>query len=218
MQGTFNHTVLDDCTTENIVPNKTHWAVPLDQPPFYAYALKPGITFTYLGLKVEDDAAVRFNNKPSRNLFVAGEMMAGNVLGQGYTAGVGMSIGTTFGRIAGKMQPTMHFHKELNMNASTKALIPVVQLSDHEQEVQRALQICNACRYCESFCAVFAAMTKRLEFNQADIHYLANLCHNCGACLHACQYAPPHEFGVNIPKAMAQVRLETYQEFATLSL
>ena len=215
MQGTFNHTVLDDCTTENIVPNKTHWAVPLDQPPFYAYALKPGITFTYLGLKVEDDAAVRFNNKPSRNLFVAGEMMAGNVLGQGYTAGVGMSIGTTFGRIAGKMQPTMHFHKELNMNASTKALIPVVQLSDHEQEVQRALQICNACRYCESFCAVFAAMTKRLEFNQADIHYMANLCHNCGACLHACQYAPPHEFGVNIPKAMAQVRLETYQEFAT---
>ncbi|MFE1635132.1 FAD-binding protein, partial [Acinetobacter baumannii] len=85
VQGTFNHTVLDDCTTENIVPNKTHWAVPLDQPPFYAYALKPGITFTYLGLKVEDDAAVRFNNKPSRNLFVAGEMMAGNVLGQGYT-------------------------------------------------------------------------------------------------------------------------------------
>lgn len=101
------------------------------------------------------------------------------------------------------------------MNASTKALIPVVQLSDHEQEVQRVLQICNACRYCESFCAVFAAMTKRLEFNQADIHYMANLCHNCGACLHACQYAPPHEFGVNIPKAMAQVRLETYQEFAT---
>lgn len=102
VQGTFNHTVLDDCTTQNIVPNKTHWAVPLDRPPFYAYALKPGITFTYLGLKVEDDAAVRFNNKASRNLFVAGEMMAGNVLGQGYTAGVGMSIGTTFGRIAGK--------------------------------------------------------------------------------------------------------------------
>ncbi|MCU4539215.1 tricarballylate utilization 4Fe-4S protein TcuB [Acinetobacter bereziniae] len=101
------------------------------------------------------------------------------------------------------------------MNASAKSLIPLVQLSDHEQELQSALQICNACRYCESFCAVFSAMTKRLEFNQADIHYLANLCHNCGACLHACQYAPPHEFGVNIPKVMAQVRLETYQEFAT---
>ncbi|NHC04212.1 FAD-dependent tricarballylate dehydrogenase TcuA [Acinetobacter sp. 187] len=102
VKGEFNHTVLDNCHTENLIPAKTHWAVPLDQPPFYAYALRPGITFTYLGLKVEDDAAVRFNNKPSPNLYVAGEMMAGNVLGQGYTAGVGMSIGTTFGRIAGQ--------------------------------------------------------------------------------------------------------------------
>ena len=100
--GKFNHTILDDCHTQHLTPAKTHWAVPLDQPPFFAYALRPGITFTYLGLKVEDDAAVRFNNIPSPNLYVAGEMMAGNVLGQGYTAGVGMSIGTTFGRIAGK--------------------------------------------------------------------------------------------------------------------
>ena len=75
-----------------------------------------------------------------------------------------------------------------------------------EGEVARQLQICNACRYCEGFCAVFPAMTRRLEFHTADIHYLANLCHNCGACLHACQYAPPHEFGVNIPQAMARVR------------
>ena len=72
------------------------------------------------------------------------------------------------------------------------------------------MQICNACRYCESFCAVFPAMTRRLEFSAADAHYLANLCHNCGACLHACQYAPPHEFAVNVPRAMAQVRRETY--------
>jgi citrate/tricarballylate utilization protein len=72
--------------------------------------------------------------------------------------------------------------------------------------VARQLQICNACRYCEGFCAVFPAMTRRLEFGKADIHYLANLCHNCGACLHACQYAPPHEFAVNVPQAMAQVR------------
>lgn len=102
VKGEFNHTVLDDCHTENLSPAKTHWAVPLDSPPYYAYALRPGITFTYLGMKVEKDAAVRFNNIPSPNLYVAGEMMAGNVLGQGYTAGVGMSIGTTFGRIAGK--------------------------------------------------------------------------------------------------------------------
>jgi len=87
-------------------------------------------------------------------------------------------------------------------------------LSAPETEVARQMQICNACRYCEGFCAVFPAMTRRLEFGQADIHYLANLCHNCGACLHACQYAPPHEFAVNVPKAMAQVRGQTYADYA----
>ncbi|MGX6567245.1 FAD-dependent tricarballylate dehydrogenase TcuA [Cupriavidus necator] len=99
--GSFDHTALDDCHTEGLAPAKTHWARPLDQAPFYGYALRPGITFTYLGLKVNDRAQVHFGGKPSGNLFVAGEMMAGNVLGKGYTAGVGMSIGTAFGRIAG---------------------------------------------------------------------------------------------------------------------
>jgi len=83
-----------------------------------------------------------------------------------------------------------------------------------EVEVARVMQICNACRYCEGFCAVFPAMTRRLEFPAADAHYLANLCHSCGACLHACQYAPPHEFAVNVPRAMAQVRRETYARYA----
>jgi tricarballylate dehydrogenase len=99
--GTFDHGVLDDCHTEGLTPPKTHWARPIDTAPFYAYALRPGITFTYLGLKVNEHSAVHFGGKPSPNLFVAGEMMAGNVLGKGYTAGVGMSIGTAFGRIAG---------------------------------------------------------------------------------------------------------------------
>ena len=99
--GSFDHTVLDDCHTEGLVPAKTHWALPLDTPPYHGYALRPGVTFTYLGLQVDASTAVRFGGKPSDNLFVAGEMMAGNVLGQGYTAGVGMSIGTAFGRIAG---------------------------------------------------------------------------------------------------------------------
>lgn len=99
--GTFDHTVLDDCHTEGLAPAKTHWALPIDKPPFYGYALRPGITFTYLGLKTNERAAVHFGGVPSGNLFVAGEMMAGNVLGKGYTAGVGMSIGTAFGRIAG---------------------------------------------------------------------------------------------------------------------
>ncbi len=89
-----------------------------------------------------------------------------------------------------------------------------VSLSDNEAEVGRIMKICNACRYCEGFCAVFPAMTRRLEFGQADIHYLANLCHNCGSCLHACQYAPPHEFAVNVPQAMAKVRGETYASYA----
>ena len=88
------------------------------------------------------------------------------------------------------------------------------QLAPAEAELARQMQICNACRYCEGFCAVFPAMTRRLDFVQADLHYLANLCHNCGACLHACQYAPPHEFAVNFPQAMAQVRAVTYQEYA----
>ncbi len=89
-----------------------------------------------------------------------------------------------------------------------------VVLSPSETEVARQLQICNACRYCEGFCAMFPAMTRRLEFGKADIHHLANLCHNCGACLHACQYAPPHEFAVNVPQAMAQVRGQTYTDYA----
>ncbi len=99
--GTFDHTVLDDCHTEGVTPVKTHWARPIDTAPFYAYAVQPGVTFTYLGLKTDATAAVCFGGRPSPNLFVAGEMMAGNVLGQGYTAGVGMTIGTAFGRIAG---------------------------------------------------------------------------------------------------------------------
>ena len=89
-----------------------------------------------------------------------------------------------------------------------------ILLTSAEKEVARQLQICNGCRYCEGFCAVFPAMTRRLEFGKADIHYLANLCHNCGACLHACQYAPPHEFAINVPKSMATVRGQTYADYA----
>ncbi|MCX7142932.1 MAG: FAD-dependent tricarballylate dehydrogenase TcuA [Proteobacteria bacterium] len=99
--GTFDHAVLDDCRTEGLTPPKTHWARPIDTAPFFAYPLRPGITFTYLGVKVDEHAAVHFSGKPSANLFAAGEIMAGNVLGKGYTAGVGMTIGTAFGRIAG---------------------------------------------------------------------------------------------------------------------
>jgi citrate/tricarballylate utilization protein len=92
--------------------------------------------------------------------------------------------------------------------------LPAAVLTADESEVQRIMQICNACRYCEGFCAVFPAMTHRLEFAKNDVNFLANLCHNCGACLHSCQYAPPHEFAVNVPRAMARVRRQTYAEYA----
>ena len=90
----------------------------------------------------------------------------------------------------------------------------VIPLTAPEAEVARQMQICNACRYCEGYCAVFPAMARRLEFAKADVNYLANLCHNCGACYHACQYAPPHAFAVNVPQAMATVRGQTYAEYA----
>ena len=81
-------------------------------------------------------------------------------------------------------------------------------------EAQRVLAICNACRYCEGYCAVFPALERRLEFDEQDVHYLANLCHNCGSCLYACQYAPPHEFQLNFPRLLAQVRKQTYRRYA----
>jgi tricarballylate dehydrogenase len=100
--GTFDHQALDDCRTEGLVPNKTHWAQRLDAPPFHAYPLRPGITFTYLGVKVDERARVVMKGGVAENIFAAGEIMAGNILGRGYVAGVGMTIGTVFGEIAGR--------------------------------------------------------------------------------------------------------------------
>ena len=101
--GSFDHTTKDDCTTEGLTPPKTHWARTIDRPPYYAYPLGPGITFTYYGLKVNDKAQVVYeSNRPAENIFAAGEIMAGNILGKGYLAGFGLTIGTVFGRIAGK--------------------------------------------------------------------------------------------------------------------
>ncbi len=76
------------------------------------------------------------------------------------------------------------------------------------------MTVCNACRYCEQYCPVFPAMERRLTFGSTDLAYLANLCHNCGECLYACQYAPPHEFGIDVPRTMAEVRLASYEDYA----
>src|SRR5581483_8450026 len=101
--GTFDHTILDDCRTEGVSPPKTHWARKIDAPPYLAYPVRPGITFTYLGTRVNRQSRMLMQDgKPSANMFAAGEIMAGNVLGKGYAAGMGMTIGSVFGRIAGQ--------------------------------------------------------------------------------------------------------------------
>jgi citrate/tricarballylate utilization protein len=78
---------------------------------------------------------------------------------------------------------------------------------------EHVMTVCNACRYCEQFCPVFPAMENRLTFARGDLMYLANLCHNCGECLYACQYAPPHEFAINVPRTLAQIRLASYEDY-----
>jgi len=108
--GTFDSRTLDDCRTIGLTPPKSHWARVVDTPPFFAYPLRPGITFTYLGVRVDEHARVIMHDgTPSANLFAAGEIMSGNILGQGYLAGFGMAMGSVFGRIAGE-RAAIHAH------------------------------------------------------------------------------------------------------------
>ena len=100
--GEFKPMELDGLATRGLTPAKTNWARPIEKPPFYGYSLRPGVTFTYLGLRVSQTAQVQGPEKPVENLWAAGEIMAGSILGQGYLAGFGMTIGTVFGRIAGR--------------------------------------------------------------------------------------------------------------------
>ncbi len=101
--GTFDHTIQDDCKTEGLTPPKTHWAQRIDQPPFYGYPLRPGVTFTYFGVKVDRHAAVIMSDgTPAENIFAAGEIMSGNILPKGYIGGLGLVIGNIFGRTAGE--------------------------------------------------------------------------------------------------------------------
>jgi tricarballylate dehydrogenase len=112
--GAFDHTILDDCRTEGLVPPKTHWARRIETPPYHAYPVRPGITFTYLGVRVDREARmVMADGSRAANMFAAGEIMAGNVLGQGYAAGIGMTIGAVFGRIAGR-EAAAELHRRRN--------------------------------------------------------------------------------------------------------
>ena len=100
------------------------------------------------------------------------------------------------------MRPT-----ELTAGPKGPTLHPIVAQGQH------VMTVCNACRYCEQYCPVFPAMEARMMFAPADLNYLANLCHNCGECLYACQYAPPHEFGINVPRTLAEIRARCYEEY-----
>ena len=101
-KGPIDQSILDGKSTSGLTPEKTNWAAPIEKPPFYGFPLRPGITFTYMGVEVNDSAQILMQDgRPTANLFAAGEIMAGNVLGQGYLAGIGMTIGAVFGRIAG---------------------------------------------------------------------------------------------------------------------
>jgi tricarballylate dehydrogenase len=101
--GRFDPGSLDECRTEGLNPPKSHWARPIETPPYYGYPLRPGITFTYLGVTVNERAQVIMqDDRPAKNVFAAGEVMAGNILGRGYLAGFGLTIGSVFGRIAGR--------------------------------------------------------------------------------------------------------------------
>jgi tricarballylate dehydrogenase len=100
--GNFNHNILDDCKTNGLSPPKSHWAQKIDTPPYLGYPLRPGITFTYLGVKVDENSRLLMKDGATKNMFAAGEIMAGNILCKGYLAGFGMTIGTVFGRIAGQ--------------------------------------------------------------------------------------------------------------------
>jgi tricarballylate dehydrogenase len=104
--GTFDPNILDDCCTEDLDPPKSHWAVPITEPPFYGYPMRPGITFTYRGVAVDQCTRVQLESGPMRNLYAAGEIMSGNILRQGYLAGFGLTIGTVSGRIAGTQAAT----------------------------------------------------------------------------------------------------------------
>ncbi len=89
-----------------------------------------------------------------------------------------------------------------------------MQETEAVERARHEIEVCNACRYCEGFCAVFPALELRREFSAGDVSYLANLCHGCRGCYYACQYSPPHEWGINIPRALAEVRAESYVEYA----
>ena len=156
----------------------------------------PGITFTYLGTRVDKRACILMEGgKPSANMFAAGDH--GRQCPWPGIAGIEMTIGSVFGRVAGRRPP-----HTLQLSTTPDATLPDDTRDDTLpagalREAGRLMTVCNSCRYCEGLCAVFRDGNAP-DLTSGDLNYLANLCHNCSACYYDCQFSPPHEFDVNV--------------------
>nr|WP_290442880.1 FAD-dependent tricarballylate dehydrogenase TcuA [Rhodovulum tesquicola] len=201
------------------VPRTRSDAAPLLlAPPFAAIPLHPGLGFTRHGVSVDAAARVHLaGGGVSPRLFAAGATMFGAVLGEGYLSGLALTIGGVFGRISGReaAQIAGSAHSEFRVTACSCQIPPSapasVPATDPVAEARRALNICNTCGFCTGLCDVFPAAQLRAALTAGDLRHLAHLCHDCRSCHDDCQYAPPHDFAVNLPVALAEMRAEEYR-------
>ncbi|TCM86572.1 FAD-dependent tricarballylate dehydrogenase TcuA [Rhodovulum steppense] len=187
----------------------------LDHVPLAAIPLRPGLAFTRHGVGVDETARLRLAaGGTAPRLFAAGAAMCGAVLGQGYLSGCALAIGGVFGRIAGQQAAELAGWAAAPRPFARRAAPltpPSRPAADPEAEARRALNICNTCGFCTGLCDVFPAAQLRASLTRGDLGHLAHLCHDCRSCHDDCQYAPPHEFAVNLPAALAEMRAEEYR-------
>ena len=195
VDGRFHPTELDGLATQGLDIEKTNWARPIVDPPFYGYSLRPGVTFTYLGLKVDENAKVHSKTGEIRNLWAAGE-------NHGWL--------DTWTRLSSRIwyDNRNRFWPHCRPGGSSPCQLTQSSRSDVKSRFAMHAATARAIARC------FRRITRRRSFSDADITQLANLCHNCRGCYYACQFTAPHEFDLNIPKVLAELRQETWQENA----
>ncbi len=201
------------------VPRSRSADAPLSlQAPYAAIPLQPGLGFTRFGVAVDGMARVRLTGGGvAPGLFASGAAMFGAVLGEGYLSGGALTIGGVFGRIAGRNAAALAGDAFVGSGGTlcqprlASGAVPDNPPADPVAEARRALNICNTCGFCTGLCDVFPAAELRTALRDGDLHHLAHLCHDCRSCHDDCQYAPPHAFAVNLPAALAGMRLEQYR-------
>ncbi|ARE39588.1 TcuB: works with TcuA to oxidize tricarballylate to cis-aconitate [Rhodovulum sp. P5] len=189
---------------------------PLTHPPFAAIPMRPGLSFTRYGLMVDTTARLRLaEGGTAPRLFAAGATMAGAVLGEGYLSGTALTIGGVFGRLAGRHAADLAGRDVRSQFARPtlprQETPPSTPDGDPFDTARRTLNICNTCGYCTGLCDVFPAARLREALTLGDLRHLAHLCHDCRSCHYDCQYAPPHALSVNLPAALADMRVEEYR-------